>query len=63
MRVVAVWSKNIIFPVLLVFGVIGIVVIAFGIVVGYICFVIWKVVASFRNDAMKLVRSASRSML
>jgi len=54
----AMWSGIIISPIVLVFGVISIVV-----AVGCVCFVIWKVVASFRNDAMKLVRSASRSML
>ncbi len=57
----AVWSKNSVVPVLSVVGVIGIVVVAFG--VGCIGFVVWTVVASFRNDAMKLVRSASRSTL
>jgi len=62
-RAVAVCSKNIVFPVLSVFGVVGIVVVAFGVVVGGVCVIVWKVVASFRNDAIKLVRSASRSIL
>ncbi len=52
----AMWSGIIISPIVSVFGVIGI-------VVGCVGFVVGKVVASFRNDAMKLVRSASRSML